>query len=304
MQKHQRSPHRTAWAIYTGKFPQVLALLVFQLLLRLVALAPFLYGACTGQFFNLTSAHAPAVGLLFSLPLYALIVMPFRFQAAARKAQLNGLAYDSRPRLRNLVRWLGAALVRLLMALPFMLPFLAFCVLFYYYMRVPGFNDSLMAIQKIGSLIGGEFLTGILLIGLIGLVSLCLAVRGWWGGLAFEHQAVAEQGIRLSLKKARRIRKARRQWLNRTQRVNFLLALPAALGVLAVLVIQLMSLKRSGMLAFDFLNAVSALLTLNFPANTLLILAIVLLALWLPLLAPRKLALSVVLCEDPGRPAA
>lgn len=300
MQNQALSPHRLAWSIYAGKLPQVLKMLAFQLLLRLIALIPFLYGVLTGRFFGLTDSHAPAVGLLFSLPLYALIVMPFRFQASARKARLQGLAYDSSVNLTNYARWLKAALLRLLMALPFLLPFMAFAILFYYYMRVPGFNDSLMAIQKVGSLLGGEFLTGVLLLALVGFAVIWLAVYGWWRGLAFEHQPVKEQGIRLSLKKARQARKDRGQLLKKTQRVNLLLALPGALGIIGVLAMQLMMLPRSGMLAFDFLNAVSVLMTLNFPSNTLLILLIVLLVLWLPLLPPRKLALSVVLGEAPG----
>lgn len=300
MQNHERSPHRLAWSIYMGKLPEVLKMLGFQLLLRLIALLPFLYGVWSGQFLQLTENHAPAVGLLFSLPLYALLVMPFRFQAAARKAQLQGLPYESGVTLPNYLRWLKAALLRLLMALPFLLPFLAFAVLFYYYMRVPGFNDSLMVIQKVGGLVGGEFLTGILLLALTGIAAVCLAVFGWWRGLAFEHQAVLEQGIRLSLKKARQARKARGRLLRKTQHVNLLLALPALLGVVGVLALQVLSLPRSGMLAFDFLNALSMLMTINFPGSTLLILLILLLVLWLPLLPPRKLAISAALGEAPG----
>lgn len=303
MQNQAQSPHRLAWSTYTEKLPQVLKMLAFQLLLRLLALSPFLYGVIFGRFFRLTNEHAPAVGLLFSLPLYALLVMPFRFQAAARKARLQGLNYISSVNPRNYLAWLLAALIRLLMALPFLLPFLAFVILFYYYMRVPGFNDSLMVIQKIGSLLGGEFLTGILLLGLIGILTACLAVLGWWRGLAFEHQPIPEQGIRISLFQAGQVRKTRGQLLRKTRRINLLLALPAALGVIAVLALQLLSLPGSGMLPLDFLNALSVLMTLNFPHNTLLILAIVLLVLWLPLLPLRKLALSAVLGSDPDSPA-
>jgi hypothetical protein len=301
MQQQTGSPHSRGWQVYKDNFAQVLGLLAFQLLLRLVAFSPMLYAALTGQFFSLTRDHALAFGFLFSLPLYVIIVMPFRFQAAARMAGLHGDERSSEPNMRNYLKWLPAALVRLLLALPFLLPFLAFIILFYYYMRVPGFNESLLVIQTLGNLIGGDYPAGILLIGLIGILSALLAGFVWKRGLAFEHQPVPEQGIRESLRRGKETRRHRHRHINRTVFINMLLTLPAILGVLGVLLYHLLSMPRMGMLVMDFMNAVSVVLTFKFPINILYMVLIVLAVLWLPPLLWRKLALSAVLARPARR---
>ena len=297
MQQQKSSPHSRGWQVYTGKFQQMLSLVAFQLLLRLIAFSPMLYAALTGQFFGLTRDHALAFGFLFSLPLYVILVMPFRFQAAARMAGLHGYEHSSKPTMRNYLKWLPAALVRLLLVLPFLLPFLAFIILFYYYMRVPGFNESLLVIQTLGNLIGGDYPAGILLIGLAGILTALLAGFAWKRGLAFEHQPVPESGIRESLRRGKEVRTRRHRHINRTVFINMLLTLPAILGVLGVLLYQLLAMPRIGMLVMDFMNAVSVLLTFKFPANTLYMLLIILAVFWLPLLPWRKLALSAVLAR-------
>lgn len=304
MQQPVVKPHRSAWQICLNKSLPVLGLLVIQILARLLAFAPFILAVATGSFLSFDPEHAPAYGLVFSLPLYALIVMPLRFQAKARMAGLHGLPHDSRLSARNCFKWLAAALVRLMLVLPAMLPLFAFCYFFYYYMRVPGFNESLLFIQRIGELVKGSYPEGILIILLAALISSGLAAWAWLRGLPFEHQDVIGQGIGLSLKKANQRMISQRKSLKKTVRINFLLFLPALLGVLAMLVIQVMSMPLAGTLVFDFLIAVSVFLTLSFPDGTLFILIVVLLVLWLPLLPVRKLALNFLLSETPGENSA
>lgn len=304
MQQTVLKPHRSAWQVCSTKLLPVLGLLAIQIVARLLAFAPFILAVATGSFLSFDPEHAPAYGLVFSLPLYALIVMPLRFQAKARMAGLRGLPYDSRLNVRNYFRWLAAAMVRLALVLPAILPLFAFCYFFYYYMRVPGFNESLLFIQRIGELVKGSYPEGILIIFLAALFSLLLAAWAWLRGLPFEHQDVLSQGIGLSLKKANQSFVSHRKMLMKTIRINKLLFLPALLGVLAMLVIQVMSMPLAGSLVFDFLIAVSVFLTLSFPKGTLFILIVVLLVLWLPLLPLRKLALSFVLSEAPGENSA
>lgn len=299
MQQTARKPHQLAWRTYTENLVPVLALMAVQILVRVIAFAPFIAAFVTGKFLSFNPEHALAYGLVFSLPLYALIVMPFRFQAKARMAQLYGLDYDSRINFGNFARWLIAAMVRLAIVLPALLPLFAFSYLFYYYMRVPGFNESLLFIHQIGAALGGTYPMGILIIGLIGILSLLLAAWGWLRGLAFEHQDVLSQGIAVSLKKANQRFKEQKKVLFQTVRKNKLLFLPAFLGVLAVLVVQVLNMPLMGSLVYDFLIAVSVFLTMNFPQGTLFILLVVLLVLWLPVLPLRKLALSAVLIEEP-----
>ena len=179
---------------------------------------------------------------------------------------------------------------------------MAFIAAFYYYMRVPGFNESLQVIEMIGELLGGSYVAGIALIVIIGLLSALLAVWGWKRGLAFEHQAVAEKGIAAAWADAKALRARRRRHINRTVFINALLTLPAAAGILAVLAIYLRSLS-GGMLMLDFVNWASILLTLNFPSSVFYQVLIVLAVLYLPILPWRKLSLSAVLIQHQDKSA-
>lgn len=298
MQTQTASPHHRAFSVYASHLVQVLGLVAFQLLLRAVAFTPLIYALISGRFLNYPAQHAAAISFLYSLPLYVLVVMPFRFQAAAKMANLHGYARDSRVSFGNYLKWLPVALVRLLRALPFVLPFLTFCIAFYYYMQVPGFNDSLLFIQSAGQLVGGDYPAGIVLIALVGIITAIATYVFWRRDLAFEQQDVLSQGISLSLAKAKELRNRRRARIRKTHRINVLLALPAIVGVISVIVLYLLYLPRMGMIAFDFLNMTSVLLTLNFPSSTLITLLVVLAVLWLPLLPVRKLALNAALIEQ------
>lgn len=291
------APHKRAARVYAGQTGQVLGLLMFQVLVRLVAFAPLVYAIVSGRFLWMRSEHPLALGFLASLPLYVLLVMPLRFQAAARKAQLHGQNRDSRLTPANYFAWLAAALLRLLAALPFLALLWGFVAAFYYYMRVLPFNDSLLAIQQAGQLVGGDYPAGIVLIALVGLLSLLLAALAWKRGLAFEHQDVLALGYQTAWRQAAQLRKRRRRRINRTVLLNALLCLPAILGVLAVLAVYMLSQPRLGMLALDFVNAAGLLLSFSFPTGTLVTALIVMLVMWLPLLPLRKLALAAVLLE-------
>ncbi len=210
-------------------------------------------------------------------------------------ATLHGQPADYSVNGRNYLVWLRAALYRLLRVLPYLMPFSAFLVLFYYYMRVPGFNESLLAIETVGKLIGGDYPAGIALITLAGILTAALACAGWRRSLPFEHQRVPELGVIKAWREGRSLGSRRRRHISKIVRINVLLALPAFAGVMYVIVAHLLSLKQSGMLIFDFLKAVSVLLTLNFPSSTVLPFLAVLVILWLPILPWRKLALSAVL---------
>ncbi len=301
MHLQAQSPHRKARMTCGARFPQVLALLFTQLLARLLAFAPLLYAASGGGFGGWLPGHEPALGLLFSLPLYVLIVMPLRFHAAARMAVLHGAQRADRLNGSSYEKWLAASLYRLARALPFLLPFLLFMGGFYYYLRVPPFNVSLMAVESLGKMLGGETVTGIAAVVLVGLATLLLYVCGWTRGVAFEHQPVIEMGITASWRVAKELKKRRRRRVARTTLINALLTLPALLGVLAVLFLYFYP-QRSGMLIFDFFNVGTALLILSFPASVVLQGLAALAVLYLPLLPLRKLALSAVLA--PGASAA
>lgn len=298
MQKPRLSPHQRGWLVYKEATGKVVKLLFLQLLLRLISFSPLLYAVIGGSFFGFPKDHILAISFLFSLPLYVFVGMSSRFEAAAGMASLLGYNRESKPEIKHHLKWFSAALYRLLHALPFILPFMAFVVLFYYYMRVPGFNESMLAIGTVGSLVGGDYLAGIVIIILFGLLSALLAAWGWIRGVPFEHQPLIENGVRASWKAGLQIRRDRKKTIRHTIWINLLLSLPAVIGVVAVLGAHIAT-KMSGTLIFDFLSAAIILLTLSFPTAVLIQLLIVLVILWLPLLPLRKLALTAVLSLPP-----
>lgn len=292
------APHQKARRVYQSKPGQVVTLVFLQIITRAIAFTPFFLALLTGDLFGLSRKHAPALGYLLSLPLYTLLVMPFRFQAGARMAGLYDNVRQSKATLSNYLKWLRAALLRLLRALPFVLPFMAYLITFYYYMRVPGFNDSLLAISNLGKLVGGDYSAGIVIIALAGLITLALATLGWLRDIAFEQQPVIESGIRQSLAMAKQVCLQRKSLLRKTILTNSLLSLPAILGVLGALAAHLLAQPSLGILVMDFLNIITIILTFTFPAANLLLALAALLILWLPLLPLRKLALHAVLVSQ------
>ena len=300
MQRAHGSPHRRALRAARGSFVKVLDLVVFQALIRLLALSPVLYAAVTGEF-PVPSAfrgHELAFAILCSLPLYALIVLPFRFQAAAEMAVMHGWGRETRVSAGRWGKWFLAAMLRLLYALPFLLPLMAFLGAYYYYMRVPGFNETLLAIEQAGKWVGGSYAAGVALITAVGIVAAALAAWGWKRGKAFEHREIQGRTLYHALREARQVRRQRRRRFAQTVRRNFLLALPAILGVALVLALHFRA-TWSGMPEFDFINIGVTLITFSVPSAVAMRIAAVLLVLWLPLLPMRKLALSAVLAPPP-----
>lgn len=287
-------------AIYQKKLPLVLGQLALQLLIHVLAFLPLLYAAITGGFFGAHRDHHLAVAFLCSLPLYVLLVLPARFLAGAGLAHLHGHPVQRRWTLQNYLRWLSAGLYRLLRALPFLLPFLAFLGVYYYYLRMTGFNEPMVKIKQVGDLVGGEYTAGIAIIMAVGLITLLVAIFGWLRGTAFEHQPVLSLGVLPAWQQAKRRRKANKAVLRRTMGINFLLVLPAILGLMLVVTLFFLTVK-SGTLIFDFLYMGSVLVTFNFPPHVMLQGLLVLLVLYLPLLPLRKLALSAAI--NPAVPA-
>ena len=298
MLKPRLSPHQRGWRVYTSRFLSVAVLVLVHLLLRFLAFSPLIYAALSGRFFHFPTDHILAISFVFSLPLYILIAMPSRFQAAAAMASLHGSVREDRLTFGHWLKWLLASLYRLAHALPFILPFMGFVVLFYYYMRVPGFNESMLAIDAVGKVVGGDYLAGIIIITAFGIVSALFAAWGVLRGAAFEHQPVIENGIHASWQDGRKICRDRKSAIRHTFWTNVLLSLPAAVGILVILGIHIGS-ELTGTLIFDFLLGASMLLTFNFPGTVLIQILVVLAVLWLPLLPLRKLAQSAVMSLPP-----
>ncbi len=307
MSKAHASPHRRALTAAGAHIVQVIDLVVFQLLIRVIALSPLLYAAVTGEFPVPAPlrGHELAFSLLCCLPLYVLIVLPFRFQGAAEMAVMHGIARETRVTSGRYGKWLLAALVRLLLALPFILPLMAFLGAYYYFMRL-NVVEAFNLLDQAAGWFGGSYLAAVAAVTGAGLLSALLGAWGWKRGLPFEHREIQGRTLLHSLREAGAVRRQRRRYFRRTVHRNFLLTLPALLGVGFALFMHFSS-TWTGAIQFDFINVSLTLLTFSIPAGAMAFIGAALLILWAPLLPLRKLALCAVLApapRDEGTPRA
>ena len=137
-----------AWTLYRRYFPQLMLGLVLQIVLRLIALTPLL----------LLAAKETRMGALLSLPLFVLIVLPARQNAAEVMARLNAgegfslLGFVSfRDYGKKLLRGLKTTALMLLWALPFIAAttFLAFV---YGGKTIEGVTDTFTVLRTVISL--------------------------------------------------------------------------------------------------------------------------------------------------------
>lgn len=290
MEATQLSPHKQASQAYSRHLTAIVLQLIFQLLLRVAAFSPLLYAGMTGKFFGVKPDHVMAAALIVCLPLYLIIVMPFRYHFFAK---LNGyLGYQRQDKASNYAKWLAAGLYRLLRALPFLLPFIAYAVLYYYYMRIADLTKLPILIMNLGALIGGSFSEGTAILVLIGLIAFLLAFFGWRRSLLFESQAIVELGLSASWRKAR----GKHKQIHHVSLINFLLLLPGLIAVGAVMTINIAH-DLSGGIFEKVLSLMPTLLNAKFPPATYYQMLIALIIAYLPLLPLRKLALSAVANE-------
>lgn len=292
---YSRSAHAVAFTACLHHAARLAGLFLLNLLVRGAAFFPLILTLAGGNVFRFPSAHAIPLSLVACIPLYALIVMPFRFFTHSTLTWVTGWR-ETAPvfTARNLLLWLAAGLLRLLRALPFLLPMITLTIAFYVYSMMTGFNEFALIIKDIGALIGGDYAHGIALIALAFMLFLALAIWGWRRDLPLTYQAVDLEGIRASLANARRVRKRRFSGLARTTWINFLIIMPALAAVVYFVQDYLRSLM-TGDLPMDLLNTLVMLTTLAFPEDVYLRIGIATLILYLPAVLWRKAALAVTI---------
>jgi hypothetical protein len=177
-------------------------------------------------------------------------------------------------------------------ALPFLLPFFAYIVLYYYYMRVADLTRLPLLILDLGMLVGGSFSEGTAVLVVIGLLTFVIAFLGWRRSLLFECMPVAETGIASSWQRSR----LRRRHIGHVSRINFLLCLPGLIAMGAVMAINL-SQDLTGSIFEKIFSLLPTILNVKFTPDTYYQLLIALIVAYLPLLPLRKLALSAVANE-------
>lgn len=289
------APHKVALSACLRNAGRLVGLLLLNLLVRGVALLPLILTLAGHNVFGFPREHAIPLSLVACVPLYALLVMPFRFFTRSTLSWATGWR-ETAPVFsgRNFGIWLSAGLLRLLRAFLFLLPLLALTVTFYVYWTMAGFNEFGLIVNDIGALIGGDYVHGMALIALAFVLFGVLAVWGWRRDLPLAFQAVDLYGLRPSLKKSRAITRRRFNGLGRTTLINFLIVLPA-LGVLIYFVQDYLRNLMVGDLQWDLSTLLTTITTFAFPQEVYVRIAIALVIVYLPLVLWRKAALAVAI---------
>ena len=114
------SAHAAARRACAAHIGQYIAITLEQLLLRALALSPLIYATAARSFFGAPRAHYAAIALLCCIPLWVLLVLPFRYRVGGLLS--NWLRREGRQKLSAYPRWLARGLNHLLQALPWLLP--------------------------------------------------------------------------------------------------------------------------------------------------------------------------------------
>ncbi len=285
MSLRKSTPHALAAQVCAAHAGWYFLTTLEQLIIRCVTLAPLMVALTRGQFFGLPRNLSLGASLLCSLLLFLLLVLPERYRLGEK---LCGW-FDAPVRHGGYGARLRKGLLRFLKVCPLLLP--AFVAIFavYYVFTFLGFPDFFKMLEAPGklltSLLSKEGQDLSLILGLavwaVGLLTLIwLAARGWRRQMSPSFYLSSDQyPPKASVA------------LSRARRLNFLLILPAALAVLALLWLSL-SPRLSGSAMFDTLTVVTALTQFDFPASTQLYCALVLLIAYLPFVLWRKAALA------------
>lgn len=291
---HSRGAHGQAAKAATRNISAYVLLTLGQLLLRLVALSPLIYAIVTRSFFGVVRAHRATVALLCCLPLWLVLVLPCRYRVGGLVSEWLGQEGPDTS-FFSYRRWLGQGLGRLLKALPWMVPLLAWLGGFYYYMHFAPFNAMGLMIDQVGGMIGGGYVHGIILLVAALLVGVALAWLGWRRYMPFFYLPLRHLGEDPQRRKA-----LGNKGLRQITLVNFLILLPPLAISLWVLGSSIQS-RLTGDIQMDLMVLLPALTQFDFPQGDLIRVGLVLLVTYLPFVLWRKTALAAAIHYYPAK---
>jgi hypothetical protein len=281
------SPHRQAAGTRINLF-EARVFLFGQFILRAIALMPVMLYFAGIKLPFVPVKHALLGSLLLCLPLYLLLVFPFRFYAAGYISHtFAGSAQDYRISWKHYGLWLKAGLKRALCLFPWVLPAAALTALFYYYWNMTGFNEFGIAVNWLGGLVGGKLPEGSLVFCVVYGLSLLLAAHGWWRGTIFDYQPLSQIGLRLSRLRAKEAFKSNSGALAKVTLVNILICVPYITAILSIFYTRI-SQSLTGDIRLDLALLFKILQKGAFPAGTAETFLIALLLLYIPFILLRK----------------
>ena len=292
--RKKRDVTRQALKAMHRNLSQVMMIGIVELLARLLALAPLVI-------LTLQSGKGAAgfAGLVLSIALYVGLVIPLRSWGgeslrriffSRNQPKRTGLPYR---------KWLLTGLLRhargLLWGLPFMIC-LGYFVIGYGTLPV---TDMWRPVQNLPTLLGMEasLKTGIFMVGALMLLLAALFAYGWWRDMPVEYLPSRSLGAVKTIHWARRMRQHHGRVLMDVTLINILLALPAAVAFLALLIPYMRDVvDASGAVALT--NSIRQLTNLNaIPRDKALIAICIFFLLYLPLCMLRKMRSAAAVAQ-------
>lgn len=280
----QGTTGKTAWRGIKRNFDGVTTVAVVQIAVRIAVFAPLLLPKLSG-------GRLPTwICWIAVAALYTLTVIPLRFWAREKMRRMFFTRNAPNHRREPYAKWMEAGLARYARGILWGLPFLAGLGYFLYGKSKMSFTDMWKPVRALAGLIGQEPNIGAgaaIALGLMAVFGILFAY-GWWRDLAVEYMPVRSIGVQKSFHWAQRIRKKHGKEIRGNTAANFLLSLPALIGVAAVLIPYVLR-KIDFSLSLDMVaNLLLRLLGSPLPKKQLLLLLGVFVILYLPLWIFRK----------------
>lgn len=230
------------------------------------------------------------MGYALAAAVYIGGVIPMRFWGREKMRRMIYSRHMNHKRNGIYQRWLKTGLLRYCRGILWGLPFLAGAVYFTVFRAKLDAQTFWRPLRPLAVLVGHEpdTSTGFLVaMGLMALFGLLFAY-GWWRDLPFEYLPVRSLGPVKTLHWSRRILKNYRKEMRKNTLVNFLLAMPAWIGLGAVLVPYALKNVDFSLSPDVVLSQILRLLRSTLPESVLLMLGGVVLLLYVPFWILRK----------------
>ena len=278
------SIRRTAWKGLRKNFDSICTVAIVTIVLRAAAFLPLLLCVDFG-------GKLPTwIGLIAGAFIYAVGAIPMRCWGREKMRRMFYSRHLNHRQKNVYEKWLKTGLLRYARGLLWGLPFLAGVVYFTVFRARLDAQTFWMPIRSLAILVGRQpdTSTGFLVsMGLMAFFGLLFAY-GWWRDLPMEYLPVRSLGPVKTLHWTRHILEKHKKEMRRNTYANFLLSLPAFIGVAAVLVPYVRSHVDFSSSAEMMLNQLLRLRRTPPSTKELLMLAAVVLFLYVPFWIFRK----------------
>ena len=288
---NQISIGKAAWRVITRHFDAVSTVTIVQIAVRAAVFVPLLLSSSFG------GKLPPWMTWLMALAVYIALVIPLRFWAKEKMRRQFYTRHMPRKKRNPYERWLKTGLLRYLRGILWGLPFIvSFGYVFICYYVLDGktywqpfhWLGNLLAGKSAAALDGGNVGLALVIVFALIIVFALLFAYGWWRDLPMEYLPVRSLGTVKSLHWSKRILKKYRGQMRKCTFVNALLCLPALIGAGIVLVPYVKERINFSLGAETVFATALRTLRSSLPTTQLLALAVVALALYLPLCVFRK----------------